>query len=305
MDLLCCLDDNYIQHTSVMLTSFFINNPSINHRVFIITLGINNYNKTLLENLVSKYDSSISIYLVDENVLKDFPLKESDYVSLAAYLRLFCSKLLPNDIDKVLYLDGDVVVRKSLDNLWALDVDGFAVAAIDETIKENCLRHQYDFSKGYFNSGIMIINLNYWRENNVSEKAIEYMNKYPQRIKSWDQDALNGILHNGLWKRIELKYNLTTLFLYKKFMTNDNFSKIYASEYKEAVQNPSIVHFTGPDKPWMCTVTDHPFKDEYFKYLNILGIRNNEYRLDINTIIKKYLKKGMLKVGIKESYYIR
>ena len=301
MNILCCLDDNYVQHTSVMLTSFFINNDFEHHNIYVITMQLNDGNVAYLREVVNKYHSNFYLYQVNEAMLSGFVRKETDYVSLAAYLRLFSTQVLPFNCSKVLYIDGDIVVRKSLEELWKMDIENYAVAAVDETIKANCIRHNYDVTLGYFNSGFMLINLSFWRENSVAEKAIDYMKRFPERIKSWDQAALNGILYGGLWKRLDLKYNLTTIFLCKQYVEGQDFPKIYTEEYNSAISHPAVVHYTGPDKPWKYTVVDHPFKKDYLQYARMLGI-NHDFNISI--FFKRIVRKLLCATGVLKNSYV-
>lgn len=301
MNILCCLDDNYVQHTSVMLTSFFINNDFEHHNIYVITTQLNDGNVAYLKEIVNKYHSDFYLYQVDEAMLAGFVRKETDYVSLAAYLRLFLTYLLPHTCSKVLYIDGDIVIRKSLKNVWETDINNYALAAVNETLEESCKRHNYDVSLGYFNSGFMLINVEFWRNNNISEKAITYMKCFPERIKTWDQDALNGILCGGLWKQLSLKYNLTTIFLCKQYVEGKDFPKIYTEEYNSAISDPAVVHYTGPDKPWKYTVVDHPFKKDYLRYARMLGINH-----DFNILIffKRIVRKLLCAIGVLKDSYV-
>lgn len=301
MNILCCLDDNYVQHTSVMLTSFFINNEFENHNIYVITMQLNSENISYLKSIASRYHSNFYLYKVDETMLSDFVLKDTDYVSLATYLRLFSTQVLPSNCSKVLYIDGDIIVRKSLEKLWKMDIENYAVAAVDETIKANCMRHNYDVALGYFNAGFMLINLTFWRKNCVAEKAIGYMKRFPERIKSWDQDALNGILCGGSWKRLDLKYNLTTIFLCRQYVEGKDFPKIYTEEYNSAISDPVVVHYTGPDKPWNYTVVDHPFKKDYLRYAKMLGLNHD---FNIRIFFKRLLRKLLYAIGVLKNSYV-
>lgn len=290
MNILCCLDDNFVQHTGVMLTSLFENNSGEAIDVYVMTEGLQEKNRSALSSIVRKYNARIYFYMLKADMLKNFSLKTDDYVSVAAYFRLLVTTVLPAELDKIIYIDGDTIVRSSLKELWETEIENYALAAIDETIAGNCRRHQYDRSFGYFNSGVMLLNLKYWREKNVAERAIDYLTRYPERIKSWDQDALNGVLYDKEWKRLPLKWNLTTLFLDKGFSANPNYSDVYASEYFSAIKDPAIVHYTGPAKPWHYTSTDHPFKKEYNKYLQLTVWKDYCPRRKMSVFCKRVAK---------------
>jgi lipopolysaccharide biosynthesis glycosyltransferase len=101
----------------------------------------------------------------------------------------------------------------------------------------------------YFNSGVLLINLSFWRKNNVAERAISFVRNNPDKVQYWDQDALNAILINQ-W--VELP-------------TCWNWQYWWRTSYPETEQEPAIVHFITSDKPWHWS-NSHIFKQEYHQY---------------------------------------
>lgn len=304
MNILCSTDDNFVQHASAMLASLFENNKGQKIFVHVLTESLQEKNKADLNALAARYGAEIAFYIIGPEKLKGFPLKDDDYVSVAAYFRLLAPDVLPADVHKIIYLDGDVIVRQSLNELWSMDIDDYALSAIDETIADNCHRHCYDLSYGYFNSGVMLINLAYWRKNEVASRAISYMAEHPDRIKFWDQDALNGILYRNEWIRMPLKWNLTTLFLSRNFTNHASYSKVYATEYVDAVNRPAVVHYTGPLKPWNYVSSDHPYKNDYYKYLALTSWKDFKPRKTMSVALKRTAKKICLFLGLYTSPFV-
>jgi lipopolysaccharide biosynthesis glycosyltransferase len=157
---------------------------------------------------------------------------------------------LPDDLDKVLYLDTDIVVRGSLTELWNTNISVHALAAVAHDDDEDHLREALGLPKGtpYFNSGVLLMNLRYCRQRAVVENAISFVKEYPQKIQFWDQDALNATLVDQ-WLELPKSWNWR--------------DKKRPSRKLEG--EPAIVHFVGHNKPWHWS-NNHPFRHEYRKY---------------------------------------
>ncbi|MFY7944385.1 MAG: glycosyltransferase family 8 protein, partial [Crocinitomicaceae bacterium] len=115
----------------------------------------------------------------------------------------------------------------------------------------------------YFNSGVMLINLRKWREENIESKFLEFINEKPEKIKYWDQDVLNFCLKNK-WLRLPQKYNLTHFFFYPDVYPPAYFG-MKQDEFEKSVKDPIIIHFTSHQKPWI-EGCKHPKKELYFQY---------------------------------------
>jgi lipopolysaccharide biosynthesis glycosyltransferase len=153
-------------------------------------------------------------------------------------------------IDKILYLDSDIIVRRSLTELWNTDITNRALAAAS-TPYEDDARRALGLAAGIecFNSGVMLINLEFWRRNDVPDKAISFARNNPEAVQYWDQDALNAVLVHQ-WIDIPSCWNWRE---WRRGPTSDS-----------GVE-PAIVHFFTADKPWHWSNT-HPFKSEYHEY---------------------------------------
>ncbi len=200
-----------------------------------------------LEAFVSKYGAKITFYEMD---LTDFEgLHFDKWASAAVYFRLLAPRFLPAELDKILYLDSDIIVRHSLDNLWNTDITGYALAAVPNL--EDNARKLLNFPEGtkYFNSGVLLINLQFWKENQIVDHAIDFIKSNPDKVHFWDQDALNATLI-GRW--IELP-------------TFWNWQLNSATPKSGTESEPAIVHFLTDDKPWHSFGT-HLLKSEYHKY---------------------------------------
>jgi lipopolysaccharide biosynthesis glycosyltransferase len=176
-------------------------------------------------------------------------LRVDKYLSIATYYRLFSPRVLPANLTKVLYLDSDIVVRRSLSGLWNTDLNDHALAAVEEF---------GDFRKTprirKFNAGVMLINLDFWRRNSVAEQAMAFARNHPEKVEWHDQDALNAVLDDR-WIRLSAIWNEQT--------------GVVSALRMEPARDAAIVHFEGPVKPWQWywnVRVPHPLKYEYHRY---------------------------------------
>ena len=273
IDIVACTDKFYVMPTGVMMLSVCENNPEtdIAFRI-ILEDNVKAEECQELENIVSPYNGkSIVFYYANDEMLKmTFPEGEKLGITKVAYYRLFLADLLPKEIEKVLYLDGDLIVRHSLLPLWNVELGEHALAAVSDcsiSRIEFYNRLHYPYELGYFNSGVLLINLRYWREHHVVKAFESYMEKHGDAIKYYDQDVLNVVFcENKII--IPIKYNLQHGFLEKKSISYDYWKLEH--EVLEARQDPYIVHFTFRDKPWRkYQIESHPFSSTWDKYQNM------------------------------------
>ncbi|MDX8339297.1 glycosyltransferase family 8 protein [Draconibacterium sp. IB214405] len=278
MNIVLSTDNNFVQHCAATLVSLLENNKGLIN-IYILSEGLTDSNNRILEEIVLARGGNFKYIQVDSDLIQSLPmpyLKSTSHISLATYYRLVIPFLLPSSINKVIYLDCDIIIRKSIKELWEVDIETFAVAAVyqitQRTIKD-AIRLGYDPSYGYFNAGVLLINLSYWRQHNITKKLLSYLTTNQNRIIFHDQDALNAVLHDKSFK-ISCKWNMLTIFFIKRtLIINDEFEGKIINDYldykksfpKEAL-DPTIIHFVAKPKPWdpYCT---HPFRIEYYNYL--------------------------------------
>ena len=290
IEVVCCLDDSFVEYSGLMLDSLFVHNPTENFRVHII-LNSTACAKTKgrLSELGKKFSYEFCFYTVSHDLIKSFPRKEKDHISVSAYIRLFMADLLPDNIDKVLYLDGDMIVVDSIKELWETKIDDVMVAAVEErypfdTDSPDRLCYPREYS--YFNSGVMMVNLKKWRETNFSHRCLELIQNHPERIHLHDQDVLNALVYNQKIF-ISIRWNLMDFFVYKRPHIQDR----RIDDWKEAIQHPAIIHFTGKRKPWR-HFCDSPYRDFYINFAKSRGwkVQNRASALHY------FMRKGLYKL---------
>ncbi len=259
----------FCPHAAEAIVSLLENNAEKDITVHLFTIECERQNIERICRIVEGYHQTIKSYEITRETFDCFP--ETGAYSLACYLRLFAPSLLP-DVDKVLYLDCDLIVNSSLQELWDIDLDGYAVAAVhDASLSYNIVKKYlgYDYWKdGYFNSGVLLMNLKYWREHDLQNKLVDFLNTH--KVSLPDQDALNIVLHGSV-KYIHPKWNCHVGYFAFPPLVFPSQKKYI----KELWNGAKIIHFTGPTKPWYKECVN-PYKHAYLKYRKITRWYDNE-----------------------------
>jgi lipopolysaccharide biosynthesis glycosyltransferase len=233
------IEDEYAQHLGVAIASIISNNKSA-IQFHVVSENLSESNKRFLRKLLRSDRYQICFYTLDAISTELF--KIDGHAKLANYYRLFLPTLLSTSIHKVLYLDSDLVVLKCLDELWNIDLSNQAAAVVAKRNEERSQSLGLQ-DEDYFNSGVMMMNLDYFREHNLLQKCESFMMKFPELIRFWDQDVLNVVLSKRL------------AYLPEKF-----------NQAQVVKHDTVIVHFLGSLKPWSPWYSDKN-RWYYFKYL--------------------------------------
>lgn len=280
MNILCSTDHNYIMPTGVMLTSLLMHQAETEVHVHVmIDKSVTEADCNSLRRVVaSSSKADVAFYFMEESLFRDFPLGE-DYQSqhiqsMAAYYRLYASKVLPLSVKKIIYLDGDIIVRGSLQQLWDTEmgkevpIAGVPDSEYSDVGHYNRLR--YPMELGYFNSGVLLINLDYWRQHNVLNDFLKIVEDKRAVLRCHDQDVLNYLFRENK-QLLPLKYNMQNNFLYRRELVPLPWT--LDEQIAEGQQNPFIVHFATAPKPWH-TDCHHPYKSEFVHYREMTEWRN-------------------------------
>ena len=285
VDIVLCSDDNYVMPTAVLMTSIGHANKLLDIHYHIVTAGLSQISKDALQRNKGSERSSITFYTIDESFVKNCPVRPGEHISLAAYFRLMLPSILPQDITKVLYIDGDIICVDSIEELWNMPLDGIsAMAAPDMRCNDirNLNRLSLDYADEYLNSGVMLINLDWWRQNDIQNKSVQFASENQDICLFHDQDTLNVVLR-GSMRQLPIRYNLQEHFL--EPFENQFISKKHFQDLQNALKNPCLIHYTGFRKPWHRECV-HPLKSAWlFVYNNTewkgrkLGFRHKGFRL--------------------------
>jgi lipopolysaccharide biosynthesis glycosyltransferase len=256
----CTIDKAYVRQCATLLRSLRLATPDAHCEVYILHDGLPAGVLDRLTAYLRTFLDSVRPVLIDTAPLSGF--RVDGHISLATYYRLLLPDALPRDVGRLLFLDCDMIVVESLVPLWDTALDGAPVGAVESvTDPENLRRLTLAPAEGYFNAGMLLIDLDAWRQRGVLREAKELFARHPERVRWHDQDLLNQVFR-GQWHRLHPRWNaLPTLW-----SPDDSFAGTIPRDPPSltAAGGPAIVHFAGGGacKPWNHACR-HPYRDDY------------------------------------------
>lgn len=299
----CNIDSNYVRHCAVTLVSLFENNRREPITAHIIARDLSDAEKKILIDLAAPYGNQVCFYEPDIKLLEGFTIRKfSKRISMATYYRCILSELLPADIDRLLYLDCDIVIVGDISEYWNTPLsDETGVAAVADMGCDEAARYEilkYPMEDSYFNAGVLLINLNYWRKNDVAHACVDYFHKYPERILFNDQDLLNSILHKNKIL-VDLKWNVQDAFYRRPKQMDEAWRKKFA----DVLKHPVILHYTNR-KPWEYD-SQHPLREVYFKYLDLTPWKGQRVLHNPVNRLKRFFRLLPFYIGLRKPKYIQ
>lgn len=270
--LVCAADDNYSMPLAATLHSAIVNlKGERNIALFIIDGGISRTNKRKILQSIPSQRVSLNWLQPKKTRFKNMQISQS--ITIASYYRILIPDLLPNSFTKAIYLDSDLIVKGNLDKLWDIDIqDNYLLAVPDMgapyvSSPRGLMNYQMlgiPADSKYFNGGVLVMNLQKWREDSISQTVFEYLEQNKEYVRWHDQDGLNAILA-GKWGELDPRWNqLAYIFKYSSWQDSD-FSE---DVYNNLIQDPYIVHFSTREKPWKPNC-NHPEKKLFFQHLDM------------------------------------
>lgn len=272
MHLLYSANDAYVPYLAASICSLCEHNKQEKNITFhILSLGINEENRLKLSGMIHKYGRKLVIYELGDVTEKIRFTVDTKGFDISVLARLFVGSTLPEQIDRVLYLDCDTIVLDSLHELFCTDLEGYLLGAVGEptVTKSRKASLGMDPAALYVNSGVILFHLSFWRTENAEKTVLDYYASKGGALTAPDQDAINGAFE-GRIKELSPRYNYGSIEIYYPYKTLKKISAPvpYITEecYNAAKQKPAIIHFLGEERPWRAGST-HPFTPEYDKYL--------------------------------------
>lgn len=245
-------DDNYSKYAGVVIASILLNSNNDDILNFYILDGnINNENKEKILSLKSIKDCNITFVPIEESLFEVYKnIGTHSYISLSTYYRLKLASLLPQ-IDKILYLDCDVIVNSDINDLFKTDIsEYYAAGVMDTAMKSSGWVPKMENGNIYYNAGVLLFNLEKIRHDDIESKFEQYTRENIKNIRVGDQEIIN-VVCQGKIKQIESEWNVQS----------SNF--VNRSDYTKA---PKIVHYVGRQKPWIFGSMNY-WKNLYFTVL--------------------------------------
>ena len=264
-------DVNYVIPLTVAMCSVATNCDSSRHLVFNVFqegIGLGLRQKVDL-SLKRTGSTTAHINWLEAPIerVKSFPIVNR-WLTPVALVRLLIPDLLPLEVNKVLYLDCDLVVNDDLSELWDMDVGGKSLLAARDTIgwvdnPDGGLSNYGELGipgdSKYFNSGVLLLNVKKWRERGTSEQLLRYMRDYQAIIRYEDQEVLNAVLFDD-WGELEFRWNWQIIWRGVRIGT-------HKMAWVPERSRKSIIHFITSEKPWL-PGCDYEEKKYFFEYLD-------------------------------------
>lgn len=247
LNILVCLDENYVSPLKTMLCSLFLNNSESKNRVWLVHKSISDSSVASLNEFCARYGADLRSIRIDSAAFSDAPTLR--YYTQEMYFRLLAPQILPQSLERVLYLDPDILVINPLEPLYNLKLDGMLFAAAAHSgvtrlaTEINKLRLKTEHN--YYNSGVLLIDLEKGRKELIPQEIFAFAREHEKLLIMPDQDILNSM------------YGARTLALDDAIWNYDarNYSTYYMNSGGTAdldwvMVNTAILHFCGSRKPW-------------------------------------------------------
>lgn len=267
----------------------------------IVAPYLSEADQAILRNLAAPYGNEVCFYYPPKDLLQCFSIKKfGKRISMATYYRCMFSSILPESLEKVLYLDCDIVILGDISEFWNTDLSGCGAACVEDIGKDEDERYErlhYDKSCSYFNAGVLLINLDYWRKHKVDVQCVRYFETYPERIQFNDQDLLNVVLYKDK-VFVPLKWNMQDGFY--RYGIDKRVADWQA--FREELLHPVILHYTNK-KPWNYD-SMHPLRNEYYKYLDMTPWKGKRPLSSVKERLKRYIKCVPYLLGLRKPKYV-
>ena len=257
---LFCVNDGYVPFITVTIKSIIENHKEHEVSIHVMSDYISKKEKKLLnECLQNAKCVSLAIYIVDDSILKGL----KDTWSIYTWYRILAPIVLSKDIHRILYLDADTIVTGNVSELFELDMKGKAVAGAIDILSfsnETFERCGYDSSKRYICAGVLLMNLDYWREYALTDQMVSWGRQNNNTIIFPDQDTINYLCRDAKII-LPMKYGILGVY----FSNNCFLKEPYKTQLLECIESPKIIHYAA-QAPWKIELAKHPFQYEWEKY---------------------------------------
>lgn len=265
MNIATALNRKYLEYTSVMLTSVCENNRQESVRVFLLHHELTDEDVRLLEISLEAYDIEIVPLKVERKKFTDRFPRTAEW-SIEMYYRLMLFDLLPDDVERLLYLDVDIIVNMSLHEFYYTDFEGKELVVCENAggyinYKERMGQKQLEmfdplFKQGfqYFNSGVMLMNVEKLRVGYNFKRYMDCIKKWNYEMGAPDQDILNYEHWDQLIYADAHKYNYFSRIAHENGIDYENGKKVLG-----------IIHYTD-EKPWNTKNYHYPIEKIWWDY---------------------------------------
>ncbi len=247
--LFCAADQFYVIQLAVMLSTCLRNySNKAPLDIFVVDGGLSPEQREKVEKSLPKDRAVITWCLPRELPAAKFFV--SNHITISTYYRLFLENLIPEQFERVVYIDVDTAVLGDIKQLFDAEMEQSIVLARPQLAPSD-----WSFSprESYFNAGVLVIDTPRWRGSTISQRALEFAAQNGARNTEWDQGALNVVL-SGSWGGLLNSWNAEP--------TKNTMATLQSSaNSKDSIH---VLHFLGVAKPWHANYPDRDLQEFYF-----------------------------------------
>ena len=285
-------DKNFVQYTCVALMSLKINKrKETKYDIYVILVDCSKESAELVKSLE---DKDFIINIINREAINNTKIEQVAHVSQAALIKFNLCDMI-TQYDKILYLDGDLIIKDDLSELFDIDLEDNYLACAIHSIAIITNRPK-------LNSGVMLLNATKIRNEKLSRVFVKTREDLGSR-SSMDQETFHIVFNNKL-VRLNPKYNVMVdkISYEKKFYSIKDYNKYFGTSFNkrsEIIDNASILHYTGAIKPWKYSFAPCAKQWQYY-YKKMYGEKSlSNLKLKSYTT---YLKEKIHKEGIRAIY---
>ncbi len=289
-------DERFAGIFATSVLSLFENNKDAEEiTVYLIENGVSEESKAKFQQIARSYGRTIiTLPMPDLEKLAGVEVVIPGYNRMATCGRLFIASLLPQEVERAIYVDSDTIFVDSVSELWDFDLSGCPIAMANGAMGP-WYRSILGIPKDgiYFNSGLLLIDVKRWREERVEDSFLSFLKSQDGYVAFPDEGVLNAVF-DGKIKMLPLRYNVISLvyaFSYKELMRIKGPQNFYSGEEMEkAGKHPVMVHFTHnfylPVRPWMKGCS-HPYAKQFLMYRDMTPWKDEPLWEDNRSLVSK------------------
>lgn len=247
MNILVTIDEGYITPFKVLAKSIVMNNPEYSVSFILVYSSIR---PALVEDIKAYCEgvgARFTAVRIDEGQFGDAPATKR--YPLEVYYRLLAPHALPPSVERVIYLDCDMLVINSLSPLWKMDLQGMAYAAASHSGEKSAIDRVNQIRLGtdheYFNTGVLVMDVERARKIMTPERLAECVDDLGRRIVLPDQDVFNIVCGECCTPIDEEIWNYDA-YSYVRYLAASRGEH----DVDWVMENVSVLHFCWPHKPW-------------------------------------------------------
>lgn len=262
INIVLCSDEAYIDKAAAVIASTVCHSetPEALH-FYILGYKLSASTHQKLHNWFTTLPAELTIIEAENSRWPELTLGR---FGPAAMLRLGMHNWLPSSCQKIIYLDCDLVVLDDIANLLLFDTQGAPIASV-ANLQGNQQRRMGLGYQHYFNSGVLLVDLEGWKARNVLDRVEQILKQHDYTLSYPDQDALNLIFQD--WFRLPMRWNMQP-YAYPAVEKKVAHYADWQKELEHAIREPAIIHFIGARKPWHAD-SRHPLAYLYQHYLSL------------------------------------